>query len=1250
MRVYLDGKEVILADQILVNASRSFRREKQLLEVNQNADDGGAAINVWSATAAERGLFDFNRSKAATIGTYSVVASGDALGQITFRGADGAGFEDAAAISAAVDATPGADDMPGRLMFSTTADGAKTLSERMRIDNAGKVLVGHTADVGLTGSTGILQLNVSALAGGAVVNVWSATNVTDSADIVLQRSKSNTSGTHAIVASGDRTGRLISMASDGSAFTVVGAIHFEVDGTPGASDMPGRITFRTTADGASATSERMRINSSGQVLINGTASYGRTGTILEANVTTGGGIAITAWSATGGNAGNLDLQKSANDTVGTHTRPADGDTLGQLGYRASNGTAFVTTAFVRGEVDGAVGGATDLPARLTFGTTPDGSATVTERMRINASGQVLINQTSSIDPGGYGTLLEIAKSGYASAAFSSFSATAAEAPRISLQRSRHATIGQHTIVQDGDSLGGFVWWGSDGSAFRSAAAIGVSVDGTPGASDMPGRIGFSTTADGAATTTERMRISSAGKVLINASAGAVGPTGTMFEVNTVTNNAGAALTTWTSTAGNGAALDFQRSKSDTIGTHALVASGDRIGAINFRASDGVAFFAAAQIKAEMDAASGTNDVPGRLVFSTTPDGSTTLGERMRIDSSGRVLINGTASYGRLGELLEVNSSGASGGAAFCTWSAASATHEPILDFDRSYSSTIGTYAAVRSGDSLGLLCFRGADGTKFVPAASIESAVDATPGADDMPGRLMFYTTADGASSSTERMRINCSGQVLVNGTASYGATGTILEANVASALAGVAVNGWTATAGEGPSLALQRSKSATIGTHAIVASGDMIGQLAFRSSTGAAFVTSASIRAEVDGAVSGATDIPARLAFYVTPDGTVSQAEKMRLDNTGRLLIGGTAAYGAVTQMLEVNSSAVAGGEALNTWSATAAEASYLSFQRSKSAAVGTQAIVASGDALGFLSWRGSDGVALIPAAQIKVEVDAAPGVNDMPGRLVFSTTADGAATVTERMRITSAGVVVVNGTAAYGRFAQMLEVNAAANMAGVALNTWSASSVEASALDLNRSKDNTKGTYTAVADNDLLGYIQFRGADGAAFVSGAGISAAVDGTPGSNDMPARLLLSTTADGASAPTERLRIDSKGHVGIGTAATPDQMVELAQTDTVAGAVADGYAAALRLDPAYTAASAQTVDRHNYIDYQNPNLAGTGPAALTDACVGRFDAAAGTHKAVDSGSTKTTPGTVDAWLKYNVNGAIYYSPLYTSKTT
>ena len=103
------------------------------------------------------------------------------------------------------------------------------------------------------------------------------------------------------------------------------------------------------------------------------------------------------------------------------------------------------------------------------------------------------------------------------------------------------------------------------------------------------------------------------------------------------------------------------------------------------------------------------------------------------------------------------------------------------------------------------------------------------------------------------------------------------------------------------------------------------------------------------------------------------------------------------------------------------------------------------------------------------------------------------------------------------------------------------------------------------------------------------------------------------------------------------------------TATITGGVTDGYIASLRITPTYTAATAQTVTRHNYIDANQVTLSGAGPAALTDACLVRFNAAAGTHKAVDAASTKVTVTGVDGWIKFNVNGTLFYCPMYLSKT-
>jgi hypothetical protein len=80
----------------------------------------------------------------------------------------------------------------------------------------------------------------------------------------------------------------------------------------------------------------------------------------------------------------------------------------------------------------------------------------------------------------------------------------------------------------------------------------------------------------------------------------------------------------------------------------------------------------------------------------------------------------------------------------------------------------------------------------------------------------------------------------------------------------------------------------------------------------------------------------------------------------------------------------------------------------------IGSQGIVSSGDSVGIIDFSGSDGVIQTPLARITAAVDGTPGTNDMPGRLVFSTTADGASNPTERMRIRSDGGVSIGGAGA--------------------------------------------------------------------------------------------------------------------------------------------------------------------------------------------------------------------------------------------
>lgn len=86
----------------------------------------------------------------------------------------------------------------------------------------------------------------------------------------------------------------------------------------------------------------------------------------------------------------------------------------------------------------------------------------------------------------------------------------------------------------------------------------------------------------------------------------------------------------------------------------VVNAGDAVGIIQFSAADGVDAAAVAQILASVDGAPGSDDMPGRLAFSTTTNGSATMTERMRIDNAGNIGINGISFGGGLGIIFIAN--------------------------------------------------------------------------------------------------------------------------------------------------------------------------------------------------------------------------------------------------------------------------------------------------------------------------------------------------------------------------------------------------------------------------------------------------------------------------------------------------------------------------------------------------------------------------------------------------------------------
>jgi hypothetical protein len=333
--------------------------------------------------------------------------------------------------------------------------------------------------------------------------------------------------------------------------------------------------------------------------------------------------------------------------------------------------------------------------------------------------------------------------------------------------------------------------------------------------------------------------------------------------------------------------------------------------------------------------------------------------------------------------------------------------------------------------------------------------------------------------------------------------------------------------------------------------------------------------------------------------DSANPDASPFVVDANGNVGIGITSPSGAVTNGMVLKSSNGFNPSVLN-WNAASDSSPPLFVLRKDRAG----AIVQSGDELGRILIAGYDGTNFYEAVRISAAVDGTPGTNDMPGRITLSTTADGASSPTERMRIDSAGITTITGTGIINansttdalRITQIgagnaLVVEDSANpdatpftvdtngrviqgatqtypvnnagtnftpfvqthiatantpTAGFAGFNW-ATTTGASAVTFAKSRGGTIGTHSIVSNGDILGSTIYYGSDGTNFIPAAQIDVGVDGTPGTNDMPGRVTISTTPDGSVTPLERVRVDSAGNVGVGTTANASALLDVQST-------------------------------------------------------------------------------------------------------
>jgi len=170
---------------------------------------------------------------------------------------------------------PTGNGSANQLLKNGSTAGSLEFSSSVYIDNSQRLLVGTStarSNVNHRGTTGItptVQFETATASYNGGLSIINNSSAGYAATLTLGVSHGTTIGSNTIGSTGSQTGTISFSSSDGTNFIDCAQIRAEVDGTPGANDMPGRLVFSTTADGASSPTERMRLSNNGTLTCQG---------------------------------------------------------------------------------------------------------------------------------------------------------------------------------------------------------------------------------------------------------------------------------------------------------------------------------------------------------------------------------------------------------------------------------------------------------------------------------------------------------------------------------------------------------------------------------------------------------------------------------------------------------------------------------------------------------------------------------------------------------------------------------------------------------------------------------------------------------------------------------------------------------------------------------------------------------------------------------------------------------------------